>query len=79
MCFTKGVLSGKNDSTLYMKVIPDQLENGKIENFVSKQLSLVELNWNQYINSCLKIKLCSPSCKFSREVERHFDSLTYLR
>ena len=52
---------------------------GKIEKFVSKQLSLVELNREQYINSCRKITLCSRSCKFSREAERHFDTLTYLR
>ncbi len=41
MCFTKGVVSGKNDSILYMKMIPDQLENGKIENFISKQLRVL--------------------------------------
>ena len=41
ICFTKGVISGSTYSNLYIKVVPDQLDNGKIEIFVSQQLSLL--------------------------------------
>ena len=79
ICFTDGVISGKTYSKLYVKVIPNQLENGEIENFVSQRLNLIELNWDQYINTCRKITLRSPSCRLAREVEQHFQTLTHLQ
>ena len=79
ICFSKGVISGKNYPNLYVKVVPDQSNNAKFEDFVSQQLNVVKLNWQQYFSSCLKITLCSTSCKFSTGVERHFNTLKFIQ
>lgn len=79
ICFTKGVISGSTYSNLYIKVVPDQSENGEIENFVSQRLNLIKLNWDKYINNCRKITLRSPSCRLTREVEQYFHTLTHLQ
>jgi hypothetical protein len=59
-------------------VVPDESESNKIKNFVSQKLSLIELNWENYIKTCTEIVSCSRSSKFSSEAQSHLDSLTHL-
>ncbi len=62
-----GIKSGKNSSTLFIKVLPPSLTLHAIEQFVTEFLDKVKIPWLLYKESCSKLIMSSSSAKLSEE------------
>ncbi|CAF5218901.1 unnamed protein product, partial [Rotaria magnacalcarata] len=72
-----GVLSGKNKTIIYLKVLPDYIHAQEL--FTKERLKPIQLTWPVYAASCCQIVLCSDAAKLSSEVERYIANSIYLK
>jgi hypothetical protein len=73
----KGVRSGKNNCTLYIKPLPASLSSKSIENFTSKYLNQIKISWSTYSQSCRKFILPSKSAVLSPQASNILNNDVY--
>ncbi|CAF2668643.1 unnamed protein product [Rotaria sp. Silwood2] len=72
-----GVKSGKNSTTLFIKVLPETQNMQMVAEFVEHYLAKVQIPWVQYSESCKKLILSSAAAKLSEEANAILKSKSY--
>ena len=77
--YERGVWSANSRTDLYIKALPDSLEQNTIDQWAKSMLDQLHIPWGKYIESCSTLRFPTATARFSSEVNELFERASYMK